>query len=81
MKLLAKIIVTLLLIFANEVKAQYVPVNDANLLAWMNQNIPLALNGNQMDTTSIYVLNTTPISIYGISLTDVSAIQYFDNLD
>jgi uncharacterized repeat protein (TIGR01451 family) len=81
MKLLAKIIVTLLLFFANEVKAQYVPVNDANLLAWMNQNIPLALNGNQLDTTSIYVLNTTSISIYGISLTDVSAIQYFDNLE
>jgi len=81
MKLLAKIIVTLLLFFANEVKAQYVPVNDPNLLAWMNQNIPLAINGNQLDTTSIYVTNRTSIEIFDINLTDVSPIQYFDNLD
>ncbi len=80
MKLLAKLIFCILLLFVSEVKAQYVTVNDPNLLAWMSENIPLALNGNQLDTTSIYVLNTTNINITGISLTDVSTIQYFDSL-
>ena len=47
----------------------------------MNQEIPLALNGNQLDTTSNYVINRTSISIVYYNLTDIASVQYFDNLD
>jgi hypothetical protein len=80
MKLLAKLIFCILLLFAGEVKAQYVTITDSVFLIWLNQNIPLAMNGNQLDTNSIHVLNTQYIALSDSSSFDISPIMYFDSL-
>ncbi len=83
MKLLAKLIFSILLLFTWEVKAQYVTINDPNLLAWMSQpfNMGLAITGNQLDTTHSVVTSYNIISITDIELFDISPLQYFDSLN
>ncbi len=44
-------------------KAQYVTIPDANFVTWLQANVPSAMNGNQMDTTSLAVTTRTIIDL------------------
>lgn len=62
-------------------KAQnYVTIPDANFVAWLTANIPSAMNGNLMDTSSNAVTMRISINVENNSITDLTGIQYFDSL-
>ena len=61
-------------------KAQYVTIPDTNFVSWLQTNVPSAMIGNQMDTTSTAVLNMPELSIQNNPVIDLSGIQYFKNL-
>ena len=64
MKKLYTLLVSLVAI--NIANAQYVTIPDPNFAAWLNANIPAAMSGNQMDTTSSAVTASyivTPIIV------------------
>jgi hypothetical protein len=39
------------------------------------------MNGNQMDTTCAGIVNATRISLLGLNISDLTGMQYFDNLN
>jgi len=62
-------------------KAQYVTIPDAKFVTYLQNIVPAAMNGNQMDTTSVDVTsNTTIIYVENDSIGDLTGIQYFDSL-
>src|ERR1700751_1843214 len=69
------------LLFFGNAKGQYVTIPDANFVVWLQANVPSAMNGNQMDTTSVAVTGMTTINFYGGSIADLNGIQYFSSLD
>lgn len=69
-----------LLICLTNLKAQYVTIPDANFATWLQTNIPSAMNGNQMDTTSLAVTTRISLIINNLAITDLTGIQYFDSL-
>jgi hypothetical protein len=69
-----------LLICLTNLKAQFVTIPDANFLAWLQANVSSAMNGNQMDTTSLAVTNRTRVNVENMGITDLTGIQYFDSL-
>lgn len=77
-----KITLICLLIAMNfALKAQnYVTIPDANFVAWLTANIPSAMNGNLMDTSSVAVTTRISINVENNSITDLTGIQYFDSL-
>jgi uncharacterized repeat protein (TIGR01451 family) len=87
-KIFTKLTVLLALIGLSftSAKAQFVTISDANFAAWLTTNYPTCMIGNQMDTTCSAIVNETSITLPFVSinsfdsLTNVSAIQYFDNL-
>ncbi|MBL0050410.1 MAG: hypothetical protein IPP29_02230 [Bacteroidetes bacterium] len=67
---------------SQNLKAQYVTIPDPNFVAWLNANgYSSCMNGNMMDTTCGAVLNATSVDCSTIGISDLSGIQYFDNLD
>ena len=78
-----KITVTLLLFFSVTLcKAQWVTIPDpifANFLE-SDSYIGPCMNGNQMDTTCSGVVGTYLIDLDFYDITDLTGIQYFDNL-
>jgi uncharacterized repeat protein (TIGR01451 family) len=69
-----------LLLCLTNIKAQFVTIPDANFVTWLQANVPSAMIGNQMDTTSLVVTTHTNISIENLGITDITGIQYFDSL-
>lgn len=62
-------------------KAQsYVTISDTNFVTWLQSNIPSAMNGNQMDTSSTAVTTLTSINIENKGIANLNGIQYFDSL-
>lgn len=62
-------------------KAQnYVTIPDANFVAWLTTNIPSAMNGNQMDTSSIAVKTLPNIVVGNSFIHDLTGLQYFSAL-
>lgn len=62
-------------------KAQsYVTIPDANFVAWLQTNVPSAMNGNQMDTTSLAVTTLTYINVGYVGISDLTGVEYFDSL-
>lgn len=62
-------------------KAQnYVTIPDTNFVAWLTANIPSAMNGNLLDTSSAAVTTRISINVENNSITDLTGIQYFDSL-
>ncbi|MBI3519866.1 MAG: hypothetical protein HY062_10980, partial [Bacteroidetes bacterium] len=57
------ILLIILLSFLIKVKAQFVTIPDANFVTWLQANVPSAMNGNQMDTTSLAVTTRTIIDL------------------
>ena len=69
-----------LLLCLKNVKAQYVTIPDVNFRNWLQSNIPSAMIGNQMDTTSLAITTRTIVSIGFTNISDLTGIQYFDAL-
>ena len=70
----------LLICICSFAKAQYVTIPDTTFASYLNAFIPLAMNGNQMDTTSIYVTSFSDIDVSSSSIYDLYGVQYFTNL-
>ncbi len=72
----------LLITIGFSAKAQnYVTIPDANFVAWLQLYMPSgAMNGNQMDTTSIAVISLHTINVEGQGISNLDGIQYFDSL-
>jgi uncharacterized repeat protein (TIGR01451 family) len=64
----------------NSVKSQYVTIPDAVFRNWLTTNYPACMNGNQLDTTCIDVVNEEYIVLPGTTVADFTGLQYFDNL-
>lgn len=67
---------TLLCCLSN-IKAQFVTIPDANFVSWLQTNVPSAMNGNQMDTTSLAVNTRTIVDISALNISNIQGIQYF----
>jgi hypothetical protein len=68
----------------NHTQAQYVTIQDNNFKSWLMQQYPSCFNASQeMDTTCSAVVNETSLTLPNWNtdtLTNIAAIQYFDNL-
>jgi hypothetical protein len=74
-------ITIILILFALKYKAQnYVSIPDANFVSYLQQNYPSCMNGNQMDTTCLGIVNATYVSVNSLGISDLTGIQYFKNL-
>lgn len=74
------IAIFLLIVCIQTTKAQFVTIPDANFVTWLQTNVPFAMNGNQMDTTSLAVTTRTVVFVGYENITDITGIQYFDFL-
>jgi len=61
-------------------RAQTVTIPDPHFAAWLNTNIPSAMSGNQMDTSSIDVKSRFAVYLGYDSIQDLTGIQYFTSL-
>jgi uncharacterized repeat protein (TIGR01451 family) len=61
-------------------KAQYVTIPDANFVAWLQTEVPSAMNGNQMDTTDLAVTTLTVMNVSTYPIHDLKGVRYFDFL-
>ena len=66
--------------FSFSSKAQWVTIPDANFVPWLTANYPTCMSGNQMDTTCSGIVNAVAINCNSISISNLTGIQYFDNL-
>jgi hypothetical protein len=81
---LRKILIAFFIFFAFGAKsasAQYVTIPDTNFMYFLQSYFPFCMSGNQMDTTCFQVVNTTNMNCSGMSIADLTGIQYFVNLD
>lgn len=69
-----------LLLCLTGLKAQFVTIPDANFVTWLQTNVPSAMNGNHMDTTSLAVTQFNHINISSLGIQNLNGIQYFDSL-
>jgi hypothetical protein len=71
-----------LIVISLHLQAQYVTIPDANFRSWLSTNgFSGCMNGNQLDTTCPAVVHATNINCYGSQISDLTGIQYFDNLE
>jgi uncharacterized repeat protein (TIGR01451 family) len=68
------------LLCLTSLKAQFVTIPDANFVAWLQTNVPSAMNGNQMDTTNLAVTTRTIVDVYYKWISNLDGIQYFKSL-
>lgn len=78
-----KLIIGLILFFGIKLSAQtWVMIPDANFVTYLQSIIPAAMNGNLMDTSSIWVTtNTHKINIQNKGISNLNGVQYFTSLD
>jgi Secretion system C-terminal sorting domain len=68
-------------LFVVSARAQYVTIPDANFRTYLQSIIPAAFNAaGQMDTTSAAVTTRLDIECTGLSIADLTGVEYFDNL-
>ena len=76
-----KIILIIFLIFVNQTKAQgWVNIPDANLVSVLEDIIPAAVIGNQLNTESPVVTTTYSLDVEGKGITNLFGIQFFTAL-
>lgn len=74
-------LICLLIAISFASKAQtYVTIPDAHFVSWLTANIPSAMNGSLMDTSSTAVTTLTYMNIENNSIADLTGIQYFHSL-
>ena len=61
-------------------KAQYVTIPDPQFVSYLQAHFPTCMNGNQMDTTCAGIISFTYMNCQNNSISDLTGIQYFDNL-
>jgi uncharacterized repeat protein (TIGR01451 family) len=61
-------------------KAQWVTIPDANFATKLQQLFPSCMSGNLMDTTCSAIITTSSLVIYYSNISDLTGIEYFDNL-
>lgn len=76
----SQFIFILVFLFAFKTKAQWVTINDANFVTFLQQSYPSCMNGNLMDTTCSDITNDTLIIINSLNIQNLDGIQYFDAL-
>lgn len=61
--------------------AQWVTIPDGQFVYKLTQLYPSCMNGNQMDTTCLSIMNEDSLSLSYLSyIVDLTGIEYFDNL-
>jgi hypothetical protein len=60
--------------------AQWVTIPDANFVTKLQQLFPSCMSGNLMDTTCSAIITTSSLVIYYSNISDLTGIEYFDNL-
>ncbi len=76
-----KILLLLSLVSFGQINAQtWVTIPDANFVTWLQTNIPSAMHGDSMNTSSPLVTNRTSITVFNIAISDLNGIQYFTSL-
>jgi len=61
-------------------KAQWVTIPDPAFVIQLTQQFPSCMNGNQLDTSCVEILNTTELNLMAGNLTNLSGIKHFVNL-
>ena len=79
--LLTLIMAVLGIFCGRDMQAQFVTIPDANFVTYLQTNYPTCMNGNQMDTTCVAIISETKVNCLNKSISDLSGIEYFDNLD
>ena len=67
--------------FLFKANAQWVTIPDSNFVAFLQQEYPQCMNGNQMDTTCSAIVYATHINCSNMNISDLTGIQYFDSLE
>ena len=62
-------------------KAQWVSIPDANFATYLQATFPSCMNGSLMDTTCPAIVNATGVFCLSRNISNLTGIQYFDNLD
>ncbi len=76
-----KLILFILLIYITQTKAQtWVVIPDANLVSVLEDIIPAAVIGNQLNTESPVVTATYSLDVGGHGITNLFGIQFFTSL-
>ena len=70
----------LFIVCLQSIKAQFVTIPDANFVNWLQGNVPSAMIGNQMDTTSLAVTSRTFVDVGFQNIFNLNGIQYFKSL-
>jgi uncharacterized repeat protein (TIGR01451 family) len=80
---LKKTLFAFLIVIAGALKparAQFVFIPDTNFKWFLQSYYPSCMNGDSLDTTCIAIVNETYLSCGGYNITDLTGVQYFDNL-
>ena len=67
--------------FFKSTQAQYVTIPDSNFVAFLQQNYPNCMNGNQMDTTCSDIVNAIYLTPINEGISNLQGVQYFDVLN
>src|SRR5688572_19918989 len=60
--------------------AQWVTIPDPKFVIYLTNQYPGCMNGNQMDTTCLTIVNEISINCSFSNIANLDGIQYFDNL-
>ncbi|MDQ3046018.1 MAG: T9SS type A sorting domain-containing protein [Bacteroidota bacterium] len=75
------LIVLCVICFNNSKSQTYVTIPDPNFVNWLQLMHPSCMVGNQMDITCSAIQNATSIIITGLSISDLTGIEYFTSLE
>lgn len=69
-----------ILLSANTLRAQYVTIPDTAFVAFLTNNYPSIMSGNQMDTTANVVESLITMDCSNKGIADLTGVEYFDVL-
>jgi uncharacterized repeat protein (TIGR01451 family) len=67
-------------LFSQTITAQIVTIPDPNFVTYLQTNFPTCITGNQLDTQCPEALAATTVDVSGLSISDLTGIQYFTSL-
>ncbi|MFN4123862.1 MAG: T9SS type A sorting domain-containing protein [Flavobacteriales bacterium] len=70
----------LLLLTLGKLNAQMIYIPDPNFRAYLQQNFAACMNGDSLNASCSAVQNASSLSVYGLSISDLSGIEAFVNL-
>ena len=74
-------IIVFSLVGINRLNAQYVTIPDPHFVTKLQQLVPNAMNGNQMDTAHNEIISSTSLDISNSYIQNLYGIQFFDALE